>query len=74
MLLLTALAFTAVLALAAIVLLETLAENKRKIVAALEGHSLLSEPMLATRPVQVRIASRRVSRPVSARPRLRAAA
>ena len=74
MLLLTALAFTAVFALAAVVLLETLAVNKRKIVAALEGHSLLAEPMLSTRPVQVCISSRRVNRPVTARPQLRAAA
>lgn len=74
MLLLTALAFTTVLALAAVVLLETLADSRRKIVAALEGHSLVSGPMLITRPVQVRIASRRVSRPVTARLRQRAAA
>jgi hypothetical protein len=74
MLLLTALAFTAVLALAFMVALETLAVNKGKIVAALEGRSLLAEPMLSTRPVQVRIATRRVSRPLTARPQLRAAA
>lgn len=74
MLLLVALAFTAVLGLAALLIAETLADNRNKIVAALEGRSLLAEPVLVTRPVRVRIATRRVSRPVTARPRLRAAA
>ena len=32
-------------------------------VAALEGRSLVAQPMLQTRPVEVRISSRRVSRP-----------
>jgi hypothetical protein len=74
MLLLAALTFTAVFALAAVVLLETLGANRRKIAAALQGRSLLAQPMIETRPVQVRITSRRVSRPVSARPRQRVAA
>lgn len=74
MLVLTILAFTAVLALGLLTLGETLAGNKHKILAALGGHSLLTEPVLVTRPVSVRIVSRRVSRPVTAQPRLRAAA
>ena len=74
MLVLAVLAFTAIFGLGLFTLGETLAGNKRKILAALRGHSLLSEPLLVTRPVTVRIVSRRVSRPVSARPQLRAAA
>lgn len=74
MLVLTVLAFTAVLGLALFALGETLVGNKGKILAALGGHSQLAEPVLITRPVTVRIVSRRVSRPVSARPQLRAAA
>jgi hypothetical protein len=74
MTLLAALAFTAVLALALSILLETVGLNWRKITAALEGHSLLAEPVLATRPVQVRMTSRSVTRPLTARPQLRAAA
>lgn len=74
MLLLTALAFTAVLALSLVLLLETVGTNWRKISAALGGHSLLAEPVMVTPPVQVRIASRRVSRPLTARPELRVAA
>jgi hypothetical protein len=70
------LAFTAVLGFALFALLETLAVNGRKIMAALRGASLLAEPMLVTRPVTIRVLSRRVSRPVvaMATPRLRAAA
>lgn len=74
MLLLTALAFSAVFALAAMVLAETLGGNASKIVAALEGRSQLTEPLLVTRPVSVRVASRRVSCPVTVQPQLRAAA
>lgn len=74
MLLLVALAFAAVIALSALVLAETLQDNFAKIVAALEGRSFLSQPLLVTRPVTVRIVSRRVSRPLTARPQLRAAA
>jgi hypothetical protein len=74
MLVLTVLAFTAVLGLGLFTLGETLVGNKRKILAALEGHSLLTEPVLVTRPVTVRVVSRRVSRPVAVRPQLRAAA
>lgn len=72
--LLTALAFTAVLGLALMVLLENLVAYGRKIVAALEGRSLLAEPALGTRPVKVRMSARRVSRPLTARARLRAVA
>jgi hypothetical protein len=74
MLVLTILAFTAVLALGLFTLGETLAVNRGKILAALGGRSLLAEPVLATRPVSIRVSSRRVSRPVTARPQLRAAA
>lgn len=74
MLVLTILAFTTILGLGLFTLGETLAGNKQKILAALGGHSQLAEPLLVTRPVTVRIVSRRVSRPVSARPQLRAAA
>jgi hypothetical protein len=34
----------------------------------------MSEPVLVTRPVTIRVATRRVSQPVSVRPQLRAAA
>ena len=71
---LAALAFAAVIALSVAVLIDTLRSNAHKIVAALEGRSLLAEPMLVTRPVQVRIVSRRVNRPLQAQPQLRAAA
>jgi hypothetical protein len=74
MLVLATLASCTLLALAAVTLWETLGQNAQKIVAALEGRSLLAQPVLQTRPVEVRITSRRVSRPVTARPRLRAAA
>lgn len=74
MLVLAILAFTAILGLGLLTIGETLAGNERKILAALRGHSLLSEPMLVTRPVTVRLTSRRVSQRVSAEPRLRAAA
>jgi hypothetical protein len=74
MLVLTVLAFTAVLALGLFTLGETFADNGDKILAALEGRSLLAEPALVTRPGTVRVVTRPVSRPVSARPRLRAAA
>lgn len=74
MLVLAALASFALLAVAAAVLWQTIHANADKIVAALEGRSLLVQPVLQTRPVQVRITSRRVSRPVTAQPRMRAAA
>ena len=74
MLVLAVLAFTAILAMGLLTLGETLAGNKDKILAALGGHSLLARPVMVTRPVTVRVVSRRVSRPVSARPRRRAAA
>ena len=74
MLVLTVLAFTAVLGLGLLTISDTLAANFHKISAALSGHSLLAEPLLVTRPVAVRVISRRVSQPVSAQPRLRAAA
>lgn len=74
MLVLAILAFTAILGLGLLTLGETLAGNKDKILAALGGHSLLAQPVLVTRSVTVRVVSRRVSQPVSARPRLRAAA
>ena len=74
MLVLAVLAFTAILGLGLLTIGETLAGNERKILAALRGHSLLTEPMLVTRPVTVRMVSRRVSQPVSVQPRLRAAA
>lgn len=74
MLLLAALTFTALFALAAVILVETLGANWRKISAALEGRSLLAEPLIETRPTRVRVTSRRVSRPVTARPRQRVAA
>lgn len=74
MLLLAALAFTAVLGTALLCIGETIAAAQPKIIAALRGHSMLSEPVLATRPVTVRMVSRRVSRPLSVRPQLRAAA
>ena len=74
MLVLTVLAFTAVLGLGLLTIGETLASNLNKIAAALRGHSLLTDPVLVTLPVTVRVATRRVSQPVSARPRLRAAA
>lgn len=74
MLVLAVLAFTAILGLGLLTIGETLAGNERKIWAALRGHSLLTEPMLVTRPVTVRMVSRRVSQPVSVQPRLRAAA
>lgn len=74
MLVLTILAFTAVLALGLFTIGETLGDNRGKIAAALGGHSLLAEPMMTTRPVSVRVVSRRVSQPVTVRPQLRAAA
>lgn len=74
MLLLAGLAFTFVLGLSLMILAETVGGNMRKIVAALEGRSMIAEPVLVTRPVRVRMTSRRVSRPLTARPQLRAAA
>lgn len=74
MLVLTVLAFTAVFGIGLFAIGDTLAANVHKISAALSGHSLLAEPLMVTRPVAVRVVSRRVSQPVSARPRLRAAA
>lgn len=74
MLLLAAFAFTAVIALAACLLVDTVAGSWTKIIAALEGRSPAAEPVLVTRPVQVRMTSRRVSLPLTARPQLRAAA
>jgi hypothetical protein len=74
MLVLAVLAFTAVLALGMFSIGETLAGNRNKILAALNGESMLSRPMLVTRPVTVRVVSRRVSQPVTARPQLRVAA
>ncbi len=74
MLVLAVLAFTAILGLGLLTIGETLASNLNKISAALSGHSLRSEPVLVTRPVTVRVSTRRVSQPVSARPQLRAAA
>nr|WP_314444916.1 hypothetical protein [uncultured Sphingomonas sp.] len=74
MLVLTILAFTAILAVGLFSIGETVAVNQAKIGAALRGHSQLADPVLVTRPVSVRIVSRRVSRPVTVRPRLRAAA
>lgn len=74
MLVLAVLAFTAILALGMFSIGETLAGNRNKILAALNGESMLSRPMLVTRPVTVRIVSRRVSQPVTARPQLRVAA
>ncbi|GAA4040618.1 hypothetical protein GCM10022281_21970 [Sphingomonas rosea] len=68
------LAFTVALGLALLVMGDTLAANAPKIAAALRGHSLLAEPVMVTRPVSVRMVSRRVSQPVSVQPRLRAAA
>ena len=74
MLLLTALAFTAVLGLALLAIGETVVANGRKILAALAGRSLLAEPTMVIRPVRVRVESRRVSRPLKAQPQLRVAA
>jgi hypothetical protein len=74
MTLLALFASLAVVALSLFALFDTLAGNGRKIAAALSGHSLLSEPVIVTRPVMVRMASRRVSRPLAVQPRLRAAA
>lgn len=74
MLLLAAFTFTALFALAAVILIQTIGLNAAAIRAALAGRSFLSDPVLVSRPVTVRMASRRVSRPVTARPRLRAAA
>jgi hypothetical protein len=74
MLVLAVLAFTAILALGMFSIGETLAGNRSKILAALNGESMLSRPMLVTRPVTVRVVSRRVSQPVTARPQLRVAA
>jgi hypothetical protein len=74
MLVLAVLAFTSILGMGLMAIGQTLAGNIHKILAALRGHSLLTEPMLVTRPVTVRVVSRRVSQPVSVRPRLRAAA
>lgn len=74
MLVLSFFAFVAVLGLGLFTLGETLAGSSRKIIAALEGRSMLAQPTLVTRPVTVRMVSRRVSQPVSASPRLRAAA
>jgi hypothetical protein len=74
MLLIAALAFTAIFALALAILIETISLNAAAIRAALAGRSFLSQPPVVSRPVTVRMASRRVSRPVTATPRLRAAA
>lgn len=74
MVILAAVAFAAVLALCAMVLVETFQGNTAKMIAALDGRSWLSQPVMVTRPVAVRIVSRKVSRPVSVRPQLRAAA
>lgn len=74
MLVLAVLAFTAILGLGLLTIGETLASNLNKISAALSGQSLLSEPVLVTRPVTVRVTTRRVSQSVSARPPLRVAA
>lgn len=68
------LAFTALLGTALLTIGETLVTHRDKILAALAGRSLLTEPMVVTRPVTVRTVSRRVSRPLKAAPRLRAAA
>jgi hypothetical protein len=74
MLVVAVLAFTAVFALALLTMGETLVLNAEKILAALDGRSFASAPVLVTRPVQVRVVSRRVSQPVSVQPRLSAAA
>lgn len=74
MMLFAVLAFTAVFALALLSIADTLAANADKVWAALSGKSLLTQPTLVTRPVTVRVVSRRVSRPVAVQPRLRAAA
>jgi hypothetical protein len=74
MLVLTVLAFTAALGFGLLIIGETIAGSFNKILAALSGRSVYAEPMLVTRPVAVRVVSRRVSQPVSARPQLRAAA
>lgn len=74
MLVLTVLTFTAVFGLALFAIGETIAGSRGKILAALAGQSELSRPTPAGRPITVRIAPRSSVQPVTARPRLRAAA
>ena len=74
MLVLAVLAFTAVLGLGLFSIGETVAGNQNKILAALGGRSIMAAPVLVTRPVTVRVTSRRISQPVTARPQLRVAA
>ena len=72
---LVTLPFLLALGVAAAALWQTLAESGPKVLAALEGRSLLAEASLATRPVRVRYAPRQPARvPVRTAARWRAAA
>lgn len=73
---LATLPFLAALGVAALTLQASVGGNWRKIVAALQGRSLLAQPLLSTRPVSVRFSGRAPSlRPArTAVPRWRAAA
>lgn len=72
---LASLPFIAGLVLSAAIIARMLKDDGAKIRAALAGRSLLSEPVMSTRPVTVRTVSRsRVSQPLRAAPMLRAAA
>jgi hypothetical protein len=70
---LATLAFLAAIWLTVFAVMLTLAGNRTKIIAALRGRSLLSQPR--STPVPVRITQRsRLQRPLRARPEWRAAA
>jgi len=74
---LATLPFLVAMWLAALVVLQMVAEERGKIVAALKGRSLLAEPVVSTRPVVVRMAPRQrtpASAPMRAGAQLRAAA
>jgi hypothetical protein len=71
---LATLAFLSTLWLIGVLAVQTVAESRTTILAALRGHSLLAtKPAIA--PVRMRLTQRgRAQRPMRAQPRLRAAA
>ena len=71
---LSTLIFASVLWLVAAVVLRMADESGHKVLAALKGLPLASEPQVAQLPVRVRYRPATQSRPVRARARLRAAA
>lgn len=73
---LATLPFLAAIWLGAVVIANLLEQDGAKITAALQGRSLLAEPVVSTRPVVVRMTARRspAQRPMRVAPQLRAAA